>query len=995
MANKYFLYKVYKRSRITANQRIFDGSFEGFDNTNYATYWTGAGTPTIAERSRLHAYPNDTLGSAIQLDGLTGYITSSNLETLSIPNAISFSLWWNKPNWSDGTQQTLIDCLSNFFGQSGLRVDLNIQTAGKMTFGVWINSTFTTVQYLTSSITSGLHHLGFSTDGRYVAITIDGVQVALTDRGSVGSVSVQSGEIKSAHLYFGASLSLINGRVNSFASGIVDDIAVYGAFLSTAQFLQIYNTKNPLSANIGFHYPLDAGAGTFELADNSSTFGCAFVGGATWVTGYMTTSRSAYVQTSVSGSTAQGIKPATGKECAITGGATYTASAFVLAAAGETITLVLTPTGAGSPQSISILASGSWQKIVSTYVSSVGATKLAVQVQIENATASVKSLFVDRVALNDGTIAYDYFDQFTPNSGGNIYGYNFTLSTNTATFTTYQYIDTWSGVASDPSYDQEINNAGSQLEVTLARDPTNFGERYDVDLGLDVRIIAVDDQAPNGTQIFNGYITGYTPDFVAGCVKVMLFSYGAEFDQFESQAGSLLTGQMPINNGTRFTGFYTGYTAIPVNPQTTFQLSQMFLTIGASSTGGVVPMLYQGSPAGDQVNVNFGLASYSTTNPLIAMANPTSFPIGSPVRTAFNFPSNPTLYAGNSYYILLPLDAGTGQVTIAGATNPSDASAIANYPPFGVTYYADGNSNNVSYGMVKNTAFSSPTIELWQPTGSTTVVFNSVDPGMILRTAMADYSAQGGNVNFDASSIALTNTLVSYTFIAASVLDVINKCLQLAPPNWYWYVDHSTRKLYFKQKDVTPKHFFEIGTHFPTLSFEKRMDNMVNTVYLTGGQVGATNLYKKYSDAASVAIYGQKMKAYNDSRITVMATANTIANTLIEEGKAPEVRATIEVADSYDIEIIRPGDMVTFRNTGTNSDFTSLWDVGFWDEMYWDYDLSNPGTLILQIARMTYKPDSVATVLSTVPPDVNKRIEDINRALEAQQTALNPTVPTV
>jgi len=48
----------------------------------------------------------------------------------------------------------------------------------------------------------------------------------------------------------------------------------------------------------------------------------------------------------------------------------------------------------------------------------------------------------------------------------------------------------------------------------------------------------------------------------------------------------------------------------------------------------------------------------------------------------------------------------------------------------------------------------------------------------------------------------------------------------------------------------------------------------------------------------------------------------------------------------------------------------------------------------MQIQKLEYKQDSVVIQASTIPLDVNKRIEDINRNLEVLATANNPTTPS-
>ena len=212
--------------------------------------------------------------------------------------------------------------------------------------------------------------------------------------------------------------------------------------------------------------------------------------------------------------------------------------------------------------------------------------------------------------------------------------------------------------------------------------------------------------------------------------------------------------------------------------------------------------------------------------------------------------------------------------------------------------------------------------------------------------------------------------------------------------NSFFYIDQAENKVYFKPKSTTPDHTFIIGKHFSKLTYEKRTDPIVNVIYFTGGDIGGYNLFKVYEDEASIELYGRKLLNYSDNRVTLEATADLIANTILTNKSDPEIRVPLEVLQNYPIDTINPGDVVTFRNNKGEIGEMSLWDVGNWDEAYWDYNVFNPATYELQIARFGRDGDSVNATLSTTPPDVNKRVEDINRNLEKQQTANNPDQPS-
>ena len=158
--------------------------------------------------------------------------------------------------------------------------------------------------------------------------------------------------------------------------------------------------------------------------------------------------------------------------------------------------------------------------------------------------------------------------------------------------------------------------------------------------------------------------------------------------------------------------------------------------------------------------------------------------------------------------------------------------------------------------------------------------------------------------------------------------------------------------------------------------------------------MGGYNLFKEYRNQASIDLYGRKLLNYSDNRVTLESTADTISNSILNNRVNPEIRVPLEVLRNYDTDSIKVGDMITFRNSASNPDEISLWDVGEWDVAYWDFNVFNPATYELQIARFGRTGDTVTATLSTAPPDVNKRVEYINRNLEKQQTLNNPEQPT-
>jgi hypothetical protein len=288
---------------------------------------------------------------------------------------------------------------------------------------------------------------------------------------------------------------------------------------------------------------------------------------------------------------------------------------------------------------------------------------------------------------------------------------------------------------------------------------------------------------------------------------------------------------------------------------------------------------------------------------------------------------------------------------------------------------------------------------LRETTGATTVPFLSKDPSDIFRGVLSRYQADGGTLGSSLTSIDNTGVSVSYTFNTNTVREGLDKCVELAPEDWYWRADPDGI-LYFKHKATTVTHDLSIGQHIVSVQSEKKTESIINRVYFIGG--GSPPLFKIYQAAGSISAYGLHAVKIIDQRVTVEATAQSIANRLLNQFQEPEVRTKITIVDNngvlstqgYDIESIKVGDTIRIKNLNFGSQSESVWDVALWDVDVWDYTLSSVAGAPLTVVKVTYTPNMVEVETSSRFPVVTKRIEDINRSLESSITKDNPTSPT-
>lgn len=316
------------------------------------------------------------------------------------------------------------------------------------------------------------------------------------------------------------------------------------------------------------------------------------------------------------------------------------------------------------------------------------------------------------------------------------------------------------------------------------------------------------------------------------------------------------------------------------------------------------------------------------------------------------------------------------------------ANGLVIYTGYIAKYNADYNSDTIHVTL--NSYGADLGHIVMESTGDTTIAHNSKDPSQIIKDILDAY---GGDIGYTTGTIDMTGTTVSYTFNTNTVKEGIDKCVQLAPAGWYYYIDQATNLLHFHELSNTPDHVVELGRNIETLSIDKSIEPIVNTLYFSGG--GDPAFYKKYTVPTSITNYGVRAFRYKDSRVTLETTADIIANRVLQG--SPEILVEVTIIDSnlndlgYDIESINIGETIKIGSSGIGA--SSLYDIAIYDTSPYDYDLTNLSSITFQVTSKSTVGDKLTLSLSTTPPDITKRISDIYRNLKGIENDNNPTAP--
>ncbi len=531
------------------------------------------------------------------------------------------------------------------------------------------------------------------------------------------------------------------------------------------------------------------------------------------------------------------------------------------------------------------------------------------------------------------------------------------------TYDVYGYLGDYRGqyndVVTDPQWSQEINNPGGQIDIRRGVDPTNYGEGTLVDYNNKIVIKAFTEDNINGVVIFQGFTADYTPNIQPSSqyVDIIALSYGAELSQYPLITDPQIDVNIPFN-----------YDPGTINNFTSNKLAIAFTTgsgVTNISSFNTYSMLYRNTKT---VTLSLYKDDGSSTpdNTVPIWQETFTYPFGntSYFTSAYGdfVPAIPsiTVLANTKYWLVLD----------TGISGQADFNNVRTVNPYGNAYAAYWNGSawvqNSSWGLVFFATYTS--------SGNTTVTYTGTNIKTALTDILNNYNLQGGHVLWDNTTIDDPGTTFTNTFNSNTVLDGVQKILAQAPAGWYWYVDQATNMLHFHNTANEPKHYFTIGRDLTSVQLQKTMETVVNNVIVSGGPDGSGyNLFREYVNVASQQRYGKRVQFYNDNQITTTAAADAVGTKIITQFKNPTYRAPITVLSypdkGYNLESIKPGDVF--------------------------FIMGLSGAVNLQASRVDYKAVTVALDSSTIPPQINNQVADTQNAVQQQQTANNPSFPTI
>jgi hypothetical protein len=510
------------------------------------------------------------------------------------------------------------------------------------------------------------------------------------------------------------------------------------------------------------------------------------------------------------------------------------------------------------------------------------------------------------------------------------------------------------------SGDYMTDESGNRLVTERVMDLVgNSDSSILINNGNEIYVYEYSDLYPNGKKIFSGQINRWEAGFGDNGdekVDVYVISDGADLDNYIYGTNNFTLQISQTAHDTWLNIDPSGFPGIGQTfvPATSFIASKIAIwasaggSVSSASSVTLTLKLYSGVPNGSYTLLDSASATITNQYPTLQ-------------EVEFIFSGGNTLTSGGNYFIAV-------------FSNTYAAIGVSNPPP-------DNYTSGTVIVAYSSTTFSGPSsggqdmyFKIYSSTAVvTTAVFTSYDPAQMIKDAVTDYLSRGGSISYSGSSIDMTSESVSYTFISATVYEVIKKALELSPSDWYFYVDVGSDVLYFKERATTAKYTIIKGRHLNNIKIAATIENVKNTDYFTGGLVSGSNLYTKYIDATSVANYGQKLSRESDNRVTTTATADILGNAFIAKNKDEQYHTEVTIIDGLGIDTtsVKLGDMIGFSGFGTFVD-----------------------KLLLQVVQLTYNAQGVQLTLGTPTKKLTTAVEEAIRDINLLETVANPSSPS-
>lgn len=553
------------------------------------------------------------------------------------------------------------------------------------------------------------------------------------------------------------------------------------------------------------------------------------------------------------------------------------------------------------------------------------------------------------------------------------------------------YMGNLPNVTSEFNFSQDINTAGSQMTITCAvsadvavvaegtvddesavplqdesGNSINQEDQYPI-VGLgsntssiirngnQVIVYEYSSWNPNGKAVFRGIIQRWEADFggpggADNSITILIYSDGTDLSNYIVAGSNTLVADQSQLSQNDFASSSVGQSFVAGVGVT--NLAAIDVTLDVASGSDMVTMyVFNGPPSTD-----FTTAIASVSQAVTATT-----------ATVYQF----------VFPVALPVTAGTTYSFIVDDGNNFNNNTNFNTFIDDSKLYANGTLYIASRVGGVPTWLADTTQSLYFKTyytqSITSQTFTNVDPvAGYLKPILNAYISQGGKIGYSSSTVVNSPLSLTLQTNTNTVYEAMQQALSVAPSTYYYYVDLGTDTLYFKAASTTADVKLLKDYHISKMRLIATIEQIINTVYFTGGLVMGSNIYTYDKDATSASQFGIFLDRPTNNLVTTTTTAHQIGSAEIARLKNEQFQTSVTITDNHmDISTLKPGQVIGFQGFGS-----------FVDNM------------LLQVVRVDYTPHEATLTLGLLPKRIHQAVQQVVSGYVGLQTVVNPSSPS-
>lgn len=257
--------------------------------------------------------------------------------------------------------------------------------------------------------------------------------------------------------------------------------------------------------------------------------------------------------------------------------------------------------------------------------------------------------------------------------------------------------------------------------------------------------------------------------------------------------------------------------------------------------------------------------------------------------------------------------------------------------------------------------------------------YTSDEISVIIKDILDTFIVPNTDIAYDASDIEATTFTADTLTFNTTALNAIKTLAEIAGTR-EWGVDKD-RNFFFKARSSVVNFYYDVGHKIMSFSNIDSFREIINRIYIEGGEVGGTKYERTVNDTASQAKYGLLEQIYQNSAITTGSVADQFGEAILAEksdlarrGKLALVNELTQTEDAV------PLGTLVFRTVG----------VRYGEKKYGTFLYS--GNVAYQINKISYRIDDNKTLIKTLDlgqlrPSVSEEIEQLSFELEQLRMA--------